>query len=235
MYYSITAKDLLGQPQLTEAQHDALVNMEETEFVDFVQSFDSSVIMRLIPTVTRGDTIWLEDQGCYRNDGIYFWDGTIMLPVVAIPELDYGVPPFYVGDEFPLNHFDVSYCKMVTIDIKRHRDELIRNLTPLYTSFNGIKIYIVTTDPYRSYMDLMKIFVDGSDCNFRKDMVNGSLCYYPWYNEVCDKELQLERLGCHNIVMDDSDTCTFQFGSETLSCIMEPNMYDISLDGTIEI
>jgi hypothetical protein len=237
MYYTISARELYGQQELTHAQNSALTSMDRYEADIFINSFNLGTIMRIIPGLVRGDTIWLEDMGDYRNHGICFWDGTNAVPIIDIPEDDYGIPPFYVGDEFPVNHFSMTYCNFVRIDIDRHRDELIRNLTPFYTSFNGIKIYILTDDPYRSYMDLIKIFIDESEANFSIDIVEGSLTYQHLYLRDNDPVLQLERLGCYNIVSHDSGVITFQFGSEILSYVIDIDdlIYDSSLVGLLNI
>lgn len=119
-------------------------------------------ILPCLTNIRRGDIIYFQKFGAYRNDGVYMYDGK------KIVDLNYDIDDygsvsqeFLAIDEFPLDYFVdvIDHNQIINIDVNEYTDQLQKNLSEdmfiddMYrvTSFIGrdqklYKVYVLLED-----------------------------------------------------------------------------------------
>lgn len=143
--HQISYQDLAGEEYSNDGSHSNSVDDSElldTLCGDLYQEETTERVLKALPEIERGDVIHVVEMGEYRNEGKVMWDGKRIIPIGSDDSIDdYGHVPntFLVGDEFDTHHWrdSIDHNDIVWVDVPKHREELLANLTPTGTFFTG--------------------------------------------------------------------------------------------------
>jgi hypothetical protein len=142
---------------------------------DISRYYLASMHDKAIPsTAKRGDLIRIIygiSTSMTSNSRICIYNGTGIEELVYRHGYVYPPPTFTVGDEFTLTHWNSILSNVVSIDIKKYRDELIENVSVFS---GGVHTY------FHGDLDIIKILIppsirnDMSTCDYFKHIVSTS-------------------------------------------------------------
>jgi len=149
-----------------------------------------------MPKYNVSDIVHITNLDFMKHRGMYVWDGIRYLPIsdeyVPIP----------VGETYGLDYYSSIGHELILLDIKDQKDGMLDNLTPFHTSYKGMKLYILTSDPYESYIEMENKIKNNN--SMVVSYMNNQLIY--WYvNGSPDYPKAFELLGCDVLYYNEPD------------------------------